>query len=318
MEPSAEMHVAVAVVGFRNASDIVACLNALSRSEHADFEVVICENGGPASFAALTAAIPSVLPGGQLVRALQAPGNLGYAGGVNFALDAAQDADAWWILNPDTEPEPGVLSAMLDRLSRGDCDAVGCIIHSADGTIQAYGGGRWRPALARAEALGKGRGLSEPIDEAAVEQAQGYISGCSMLVGRRFLSLAGLMRDDYFLYGEEVEWFVRARRLGLRLGFAPSARIVHHAGSTTGSYDQTKNQPKTPVYLDQRNKMLVIRDTAPALLPVAAPAALGLLVLRFGKRGAWRQLGYALQGWVAGLMNERGAPGWIDASGAGP
>jgi hypothetical protein len=50
------MHVAVAIVGFRNEGDIVRCLGALEASTHRDFEIVICENGGPEAYARLTAA----------------------------------------------------------------------------------------------------------------------------------------------------------------------------------------------------------------------------------------------------------------------
>ena len=62
------MHVVVAIVGYRNAGDIVGCLRALSASTHSDFEVVICENGGADAFRALTAAVPEALAGGQRVR----------------------------------------------------------------------------------------------------------------------------------------------------------------------------------------------------------------------------------------------------------
>jgi GT2 family glycosyltransferase len=177
--------------------------------------------------------------------------------------------------------------------------------------VQAYGG-RWRAPLARAVALGQGRELAAPVAAAEIEAAQSYVSGASMLLNRRFRDQVGPMREDYFLYGEEVEWCLRARAMGLRLGFAPGARVLHHAGSTTGSHDRTKNQPRTPVYLDERNKLLITRDRFPALLPVVIPATLGLLILRFGKRRAWRQLGYALQGWAAGLMGRRGPPSWIE------
>ncbi len=42
-----------------------------------------------------------------------------------------------------------------------------------------------------------------------------------------FVEVNGLMREDYFLYAEEVEWCLRAKRRGLRLGLAPAARILH-------------------------------------------------------------------------------------------
>jgi hypothetical protein len=66
-----------------------------------------------------------------------------------------------------------------------------------------------------------------------------------------------------------------------------------------------------PVYLDERNKILVTRDRFPARLIVAAGAAFMLLFLRFARRGAWAQLDYGLSGWLAGLRNERGPPPWL-------
>jgi GT2 family glycosyltransferase len=310
------MHVAVVIVGFRNPEDVVGCLAALGRSHYRDFEVVVCENGGAESFAALSERAPETLAGGQSVQVLATGGNIGYAGGVNFGIAARPDAAAWWVLNPDTEPHPQALSAMVRRLARGDCEAVGSVLHSADNVVQAYGGGRWRPALARAVSLGMGCTLDAPIDAPSVEGAQSYVSGCSILLSRRFMELVGPMREDYFLYGEEIEWFLRARTRGVRLGLAPEARVLHHGGTTTGSHDRSSRQPKTPVYLDERNKILVTRDRFPALLPVVAPSSLALLVLRYGRRAAWKQLGYAVQGWAAGLMNRRGPPAWIDAPAA--
>jgi N-acetylglucosaminyl-diphospho-decaprenol L-rhamnosyltransferase len=303
------VHVSVVIVGFRNRGDVVSCLEALAKSDHGDFDVIICENGGATAYEALRAAAPEYLAGGQAVRVLQASENLGYAGGVNFGMAGAPDADVWWVLNPDTEPEPTAMSRLLERLSEGDCDAVGATIYLPDGRIQTCGG-RWRPMLARAISLGHGRDLAAPMGRAEVEAAQSYLSGASMMITRRFAQEVGPMREDYFLYCEEVEWFLRAKTRGMRLGFASEARVLHHAGTTTGSYN--RKQPKTPVYLDERNKILVTRDCFPQLLPVASVSALLLLILRFGKRLAWRQLAFALQGWAAGLANRRGPPAWIE------
>ena len=61
------MHVAVAIVSYKTPRDVANCLRALSASVHSDFEVIICENGGPDAFEALRAVIPDALPGGQAV-----------------------------------------------------------------------------------------------------------------------------------------------------------------------------------------------------------------------------------------------------------
>jgi GT2 family glycosyltransferase len=214
------------------------------------------------------------------------------------------------VLNPDTSPAPGALAALVDRLKRGDCDAVGCTLYLPDGTVQLHGG-RWRPWLARAVAIGQSSALDASVDPAAVERAQNYLSGASMMVGRHYVECAGPMREDYFLYCEEVEWFLRGAARGLRLGFAPDARVLHYQGTTTGNPVDIKSRSRMPIYLDERNKILATRDCFPVRLPVAAAASLVLLFLRYARRGAWRQFRYALSGWWAGILGERGKPAWV-------
>lgn len=304
------MHVAVSIVGFRNADDIARCLEALEAGTYADFEVVICENGGPEAHAALALAVPARLRGGQGVEVVLAPGNLGFAGGVNLCLARAPAADAWWVLNPDTRPEPGALAAAVERLVAGDCDAVGGALYRPNGRIQAYGG-LWRPWLARAVSIGIGRRLGEAVDAAAVERAQTFLNGAAMLIGRRFLDLTGPMREDYFLYCEEVEWCLRALERGARLGFAPSSLVLHEQGTTTGAGGHPARAPRMPTYLAERNRILVTRDRYPRRVALVSVAALGVLVLRCARHRAWRQLGYGLAGWWAGIRDERGPPRWI-------
>ena len=304
------MLIAICIVGFRNPEDIVRCLGALEVSVYRSFRVVICENGGREAFERLCAAVPAQLAGGQAVQVVEAPTNLGYAGGVNVCLHHASDAGGWWVLNPDTQPAPDALGHMVARLAVGDVAAVGCTIATPTGEVESRGG-QWRAWMARAVSLEHGKSLDEAADAGAIEPRLSYLSGASMLVGPAFLKTAGVMREDYFLYAEEVEWCLRAQALGLSLGVAPAARVVHHQGSTTGSVAEIADRSRTSVYLDERNKILVTRDCFPLRLPVAAVAALLLIFLRFAGRRAWAQLGFALQGWFAGLRNQRGAPDWI-------
>lgn len=304
------MSIAICIVGFRNVADIIRCLAALDGSTYADFNVVICENGGEAAFAALAAAAPQRLTRGQPIDLVMAPRNLGYAGGVNLCLTHTPEAEAWWVLNPDTQPAPDALEHMAARLKVGDVAAVGCTICTPEGEVESRGG-HWRASMARAVSLEHGKSLDESVDAETIESQLSYLSGASMLVGPAFVKTAGIMREDYFLYAEEVEWCLRAQALGLKLGIAAAAHVVHHQGSTTGSVADISGRSRTAVYLDERNKMLVTRDCFSARLPMAALAAFLLIFLRFARRRAWSQLGFALQGWVAGLRNRRGPPAWI-------
>ena len=306
------IHIAVAIVGYRNCADISRCLDALQQSTHQDFEVVICENGGPDAFATLSAAVPQTLSGGQSIRVLQAPRNLGYAGGINACIRASADAEAWWVLNPDTEPHPEAMAAKLARLAVGDCDAVGCTLHSPGDKVESHGG-YWQSSLARAVSIGHGDSLDSRPNVVAIEQRQNYLNGASIMIGRRFYEVVGPMREDYFLYCEEVEWCLRGVRRGMRLGFAPSAMVLHRQGTTTGRVADMSKRSRAAVYLFERNKILLTVDCFPKQLPLVAATTLGVLLTKYGRRGAWRQLCFGLRGWMGGLRDERGAPRWFEA-----
>jgi len=300
--------VTIIIVSYRSSADVGRCLAALEASTWTDFDVVICENGGPEAFKQLEA-LPSALKGGQAVRKVLAPGNLGFAGGINFGLHAAPGADAYWILNPDTLPEPTTLEAMVRRLRQGDCAAVGHDLVNADGRLASVGG-QWKPWSARGVSIDRGKQRSKQ-DRLSVEARMNYIIGASMLVSRQFLDQIGEMREDYFLYCEEVEWCLRAARAGLKLGYAEDALVLHVQGTSTGGGGSLKTQSKIAVYFCERNRILLTRDLYPSRLPATLLLSLTHLLVRYGKARAWRQLGFAISGWLAGLRDERGVPAWF-------
>lgn len=304
------MKVGVCIVGFRSPDDIAACLDGLDKQSHRSFAVTLCENGGVEAHAELERRFGGRQLGSGPLTIIAASDNPGYAGGVNRAIAATPGVDAWWVLNPDTVPASDCLAALVARLEKGDVAIVGGRIVSPQGALQSCGG-RWRSRLARVESIGHGWPTAAPTDASIVEPQLDYQSGASMLVDRAVVDRIGPMREDYFLYCEEVEWCVRAKDAGFRIGFAPNADVVHHQGATTGSGGSVRSRRRPPIFLDERNKINMVRDLRPAHLATAIPAALALALLRYGKAFAFRQLGYALAGWWAGVRNERGKPRWF-------
>jgi N-acetylglucosaminyl-diphospho-decaprenol L-rhamnosyltransferase len=297
------MHVTACIVGYRNNDDILRCVEALMGSTHSDLSIMICENGGESFQRALIAALPDAHTGGGIITVLSAS-NPGYGGAFNLCVAASRNSDMWWLINPDCRPEPEALAALVARFQQGGCDAVGGTLCLPNGKVQGYGG-RFRSLTARAESIGYGASLDAKPDQRGIEDTMNYILGASVLIGRRFMDTVGPMREDYFLYAEEIEWCLRGVARGMRLGFAPAAIVHHHQGSTTGSGNSICNRPRLPVYLDERNKLHVVRDINPCLLPVALVGSFLLIFARYARRGAFAQTRYALQGWIAAIRNER-------------
>jgi len=305
------MHIAIVIVGFKNFKDIRRCIDALDKSTYQDFEIIICENGDAAAYDSLQSNLPECLGNGQKVNCLLAESNLGYAGGVNLGITNTPNSDAWWVLNPDTVADANALAELVKRYREGNCDVVGGVQYFPDERVQSDGG-QWLPWLARAKSIGYGRFLQIPLDNNIVESKINYITGASMLISRNFVETVGLMREDYFLYCEEVEWCLRGKKLGMKFGYAPDAHVLHFQGGATGAGKSITKRPKLPIYLDERNKILVTRDCYRYCLPIVAIATLFLLAGRYLRRGAIKQFCYGIQGWKDGLLNRRGIPEWLN------
>lgn len=306
-------HIIVCLVAFKNTEDVLQCLGFLAEQTYHDFEVVVCENGGPGAFAALCATLPSQLASGQAITVIADHSNPGYAGGINRCMAVRHGQAAYWVLNPDTAPRPGTLAAMAAVLAGGQGDAVGGPIVLPSGNLRTCGGS-WRPWLAYSNAIGIGLPLADCPDSETVERSLSFVSGASILVSRHFIETAGPMREDYFLYGEEVEWCLRAAGKGLRLRFCRDAVVLHYQGTTTGSAEDIGLQGRLPIFCDERNRILTLRDTAsPIMVAIGVIGALLLIGWRYGRRLAGRSMGNALAGWWAGVCNCRGKPDWLTA-----
>jgi N-acetylglucosaminyl-diphospho-decaprenol L-rhamnosyltransferase len=304
------MRVVVCIVSYRRPMDVQCCLQSLMAGTFQDFDVVIIENGGPEAFRKLDAALPDRMPNGQKVRKILAPGNLGYAGAINICFKA-HAGDAWLILNPDTVLDERAFEAMVQKMMASDAGAVGAVLHDQDGIVQAWGG-HWNRYLARAVMVGRGTPTTALNGYSPDIARLNYLVGAAFLVNRDFVSRVGLMREDYFLYCEEVEWFLRAQSVGLGIDVAFGAMIMHAHGTTTGAGSSIKQLPILPVYLNERNRILLTKDVFPRSFPLVVITTFALILGRYLRRGAYRQVIFALEGWIAGLKGRRNLPPFIE------
>lgn len=317
----------VVIVSYGSSGDIIDCIISLVDQSVEIRSIRVCENGDGDRFIDLKNAIYSSIAlsnaevaedyfsgraaSGTEIVVYRAGENLGYAGGINYCLQRmGSDWSHVWIVNPDAVPENGALAALLERRKVVDADIVGgVLVFSGTDKIQNYGG-YWRPWIARGLNLGMGQNLSDVPDAAAVERAMSYISGANMLVTRRYVEEIGPMRDDYFLYCEEVDWCLRRGRR--RLAFARDAVVYHKHGTTIGSHKDRKKRSRLSVYLDERNKIILTRRIYPLRLPIVAVITL-ILLTQYLAHGAFTNFGHGVAGWWAGLRGQTGRPPWMKA-----
>ena len=333
--------VPVIIVSFRNADDVNACLGAVARmAPEPKPTVFICENGGADAFNDLLAALtgpegpcdphsqPLAPAGPRFVRTVrlrlrtsdpskviwvhvgEACENLGYAGGVNAYLEPLLAVAEWqgvWILNPDAEPEPDALKELVEYAEKHSRDMVGSRQRPRDEPNFILGRGlawrKWRGAT-RAIDYGASAMVCPPTRE--IEQRIDSPSGASMYVTRNCIERIGFMDERYFLYFEDLDWGLRAKREGM-IGHAHRSVVVHDGGTTIGGGRSRRGNSSLAVYLEFRNRLLFTRDHFPKW--VAWTLLMEIVeIMEYARIGSFHNISGAFRGVAAGLIGRTGRP----------
>lgn len=328
MQSSAQ--VLVAVVATDEGENVRGCVGSLQESTYRGFRVVVCENGGPAGFTRTVAALDEAgyardssadgkggqvrfrLRNGQTVDVIDPAGNLGYSGGVNACIRFAGQ-DPWnfvWVLNPDTFPEPDAIKALVERQREGDYGIVGSrLIFVKSGLVQTWGGIRFNGWLNHGGLLGSHQPADTRPDVREVERQIDFISGASMFVSRAYYDTVGPMDEMFFVYDEDVDWSIRRGKF--KLGYAHDSVVRHIHGSKSGSSLDRNSRSRFSTYLAFRNHVLLAKKHKGMLWPIPAASVLAQLVLELVRFRSWKHFGWSLQGFAAGLRNEKGPPPFV-------
>jgi hypothetical protein len=208
------------VLNWNNAPDTLACLASLAQQGY-PHRVLVVDNGSTDdSVARIGAAYPEV-------ELLETGANLGYAGGNNAGIRHAleQGADYLFILNNDVTLDPACLRELV-RAAAADPRAgiLGPLVLDAETPDRVQSAGMRVDFYRGVQHLGAGQ-HDAGVDKDVVPVEA--IKGCAMLVASDCIEAAGMLDARFFMYLEEVDWCLRARKAAYHVLFAPSARVWH-------------------------------------------------------------------------------------------
>lgn len=176
--------------------------------------------------------------------------NLGFAGGNNVALQAMGALDQpprhVLLLNSDTVAHADALGQMVSFLDASPhVGAVGAQLLYGDGSFQH--GAFHFPTLLMAlfdfwplrNRLADTRlnGRYPPSRYAAGEPFPiDHPLGAALMMRWQTFRQVGPLDEGYFMYCEEIDWCLRAKRAGWAIYCVPRARVVHLAGQSTRQF----------------------------------------------------------------------------------
>ncbi|MGC8764057.1 MAG: glycosyltransferase family 2 protein [Acidobacteriota bacterium] len=240
--------IGVVILNYNTAEETLRCLRALRAARGGERRVWVVDNG---STDGSQERIPGALAESEVF--LETGANLGYAGGNNVGIREALrwGTDYVLLLNPDVEVEADFLPPLLRALEASPRAGMACpLVLQPDGeTVQSLGGdgSLWTGRFGRRLYGTPLARLQEPRWAEVL-----FPHGACVLIRRRLFEETGLLAEPYFLYYEDVEFGLRARREGFSTLAIPQSRVRHA--------DSTKAGERSPLvsYLGTRNAAWVV------------------------------------------------------------
>ena len=239
---SHQVTVSIMVVSYNTREMTLECLRSLQKeASDVDYELLFLDNdSSDGSFEAVQAEFADD-PRCSLKHSKE---NLGFANANNqLALDAR--GEFLLLLNPDTMVLPDAIQNLVSfaRRTRERLIWGGRTI-ATDGTLDGrscFGMLTLGGLMFRTAGLTKLFPKSEFFNPEEIggwqrdtEREVGWITGCLMLIDRELWNRLDGFAPAFFMYGEEAELQIRARKLGARPTLTPESTIIHHGhGSST-------------------------------------------------------------------------------------
>jgi len=246
--------VTIAIPTLSAGSPLDACLAALNCQVFRDFEVVIVNNNPDAK------PLQIVDDLGFPCRIETPSSNLGFGAAVNLVIRTSS-SPLIAVLNDDTEPASNWLTALIHELQAapriGMCASKILLCHN--GLLDSAG------MLICLDGSSKQRGGGLPESSFPSSEEVLLPSGCAALYRREMLNETGLFDEDFFLYCEDTDLGLRARRLAWSCRYAAGAIVRHHYSRTAGAASPLK------AYYVERNRLWIAIKNFPAILLPAVP-----------------------------------------------
>ena len=232
------MLVSILIVSFNTRRLTTACLDSIYDQFHdeSQAEIIVVDN---ASTDGSGGVIEQEFP---KVRLIQSQENLGFARANNLAAGCAR-GDYLLLLNPDTV----ILNHAIDRLldfahKDGGCKIYGGRTLFSDRSLNLAS--CWKePSLWSLFCVASGLSKIRPHSNwfnpdympswrrDSVSEVD-IISGCFFMISKVNWERLGGFDPAFHMYGEEFDFCLRAKKLGIQCKITPDAEIIHYGGAS--------------------------------------------------------------------------------------
>lgn len=230
--------VSIVIVNWKTPRLLAACLDSILKDEkHGQFEVWVADNNSQDESVEM---LKRDYPGVNLIANAE---NLGFGKACNQVIPQAQGKYVL-LLNPDTIITDSAISKMASYMDEHpECGAAGPQVLNPDGTLQLACRRSFPDpwaAFFRLTYLSMlfpnnktfakyNMTFADPKQVLEVDA----LSGSCMMVRNSLIDAVGLMDEDIFMYGEDIDWCWRIKEHGFKVIYIPDAVVYHYHGASS-------------------------------------------------------------------------------------
>ncbi|MGD0354793.1 MAG: glycosyltransferase family 2 protein [Dehalococcoidia bacterium] len=216
--------VSIIILNWNQLKETIECLDTLKKIIYPNYEVILVDNGSEGHDADILQARY-----GKELTIIRNNKNYGFTGnnniGIRYEITNA-NPDYILLLNNDTMVDPDFLTELIKVAE--EAPLVGIVgsktyLYNDPGRFQAV----WYK-------LDMYRGCGYAIGGGEIDRGQydsvrsvDAVQGSCFLIKRTVIDRIGLLAESYFMYAEEYEYCIRARKAGYKILYAPMAKIWH-------------------------------------------------------------------------------------------
>jgi len=239
--------VSVVITNWNGINFLPDCLFSLKKQSYKNFELVLADNGSTDNSVEF---FKSNFPEAKIVRLEK---NYGFPRIANEGIKVSEGKYVI-LLNNDTKADKNFIKELVSSLNKHP-DCAGCtskIIDFFDHNIL-------RAAGDVMNTIGQAfpRGFLEKVSKYNNPEEVFIITGGASIYRKDVFKKIGFFDEDYFLYGEDSDWCLRAQLMGYKFWYEPKAIVYHHCGASS------KRLSKIVEYFLFRNMTITILKNFP-------------------------------------------------------
>ena len=234
-------------------------LASLSSTSYKSYDIIVVDNFSTDNSAAqLEKNFSSII-------LLRSDENKGFTGGNNLGFEYAMNKGYEYVmmLNNDVAVESNFLEPLVTKLDMDEkIGGVQPLIYFYhDRELVWNAGSRYNAIFGIPYILGyyrKDKGQLQRKKQKSID----WITGCAFMIRTEVLKKVGVLKQDFFIYYEDVDLSFRIKAAGYDLVYEASSVVYHKTGMSHKSKEKLKEGYLNPKvhYLNARNRLFVLKE----------------------------------------------------------